>query len=60
MGELLGVSRARVCVIESTEMSRLLMRTVRRYVEALGGELRVEAVFDEDEPSFLLKVDKPS
>lgn len=60
MGELLGVSRARVSVIESTDMSRLLVRTILRYVRAFEGELRMEVVFDEDEPHFPLEVDKPS
>lgn len=44
LAEALGTSQARVSQLES--QSDLYLSTLRRYVEALGGELEVAAVFD--------------
>jgi predicted transcriptional regulator len=40
----MGVSQKRISKLESGEVSRLKMDTLRRYAETLGGSLRVEIV----------------
>ena len=44
VAEVLGASQARVSQLES--QSDLYLSTLKRYIEALGGELEVAAVFD--------------
>ena len=44
IAEVLGTSQARVSQIERQE--DLYLSTLKRYVEALGGELEIAAVFD--------------
>jgi len=44
LAEALGTSQARVSQLEN--QSDLYLSTLKRYVEALGGELEVGAVFD--------------
>ena len=44
LAEVLGTSQARVSQLES--QSDLYLSTLKRYIEALGGELEVAAVFD--------------
>ncbi|MGH2534443.1 MAG: helix-turn-helix domain-containing protein [Thermomicrobiales bacterium] len=46
LAETMGVSQARVSQIESAENPYL--ETLREYVEALGGELEVRAVFPDE------------
>lgn len=46
LAETLGVSQARVSKLEKQDDARL--STLRAYVEALGGALEVNAVFDEE------------
>lgn len=41
----LGVTQRRVSEIESSELSRTEVRTISRYVEALGGKIRIVADF---------------
>ena len=43
--ERLDVSQRRVSAIEHGLVGKAQVDTLRRYVEAIGGELRVEAVF---------------
>lgn len=43
VAEILGVSQRRVSEIERGECDRIKLDTLRRYVQALGGTLRVEA-----------------
>lgn len=58
MAELLGVSRSRVSRIEHRPLDRMRVDSVRRYVEALGGTLGVEVVFDDDGTRFPIQVDE--
>lgn len=44
VAESLGVSQRRVSEIEGGELERIKLDTLRRYVEALGGSLYVQAV----------------
>ena len=48
LAEAMGVSEPRVSQIEHGELDNIAMATLRSYVEALGGRLRVFADFDED------------
>jgi predicted XRE-type DNA-binding protein len=41
----MGVSQKRISEIESAELARTEVSTIRRYVEALGGHLRLVADF---------------
>jgi Predicted transcriptional regulator with C-terminal CBS domains len=41
LAELLGVSQNRISRLERGQAGRVLLSTLRRYVEALGGELTV-------------------
>ncbi len=41
LAELLGVSQNRISRLERGQAGRVLLGTLRRYVEALGGELTV-------------------
>ena len=43
VADILGVSRRRVSEIERGQSDRIKLDTLRRYVQALGGTLRVEA-----------------
>lgn len=43
VAEILGVSQRRVSEIERGECDRIRVDTLRRYVQALGGTLRIEA-----------------
>ncbi|MFT4035564.1 MAG: helix-turn-helix transcriptional regulator [Patulibacter sp.] len=45
LAERLSVSRPRVSAIERAD--KLNLATIQRYVEALGGHLKVTAVFDD-------------
>jgi len=47
LAEKLGVTQANISRIEHEE--DLYLSTLRAYVEALGGELRVKAVFEDQE-----------
>ncbi len=47
LAEKLGVSQANISRIEHEE--DLYLSTLRAYVEALGGELQVKAVFEDQE-----------
>lgn len=47
LAEKLGVSQANISRIEHEE--DLYLSTLRAYVEALGGELQVKAVFEDEE-----------
>ena len=44
LADVLGTSQARVSQLEN--QTDLYLSTLKRYVEALGGELEVSAVFD--------------
>jgi DNA-binding XRE family transcriptional regulator len=44
LAEVLGTSQARVSQVEN--QSDLYLSTLKRYIEALGGELEIAAVFD--------------
>lgn len=44
LAESLGVSQRRVSEIENGELERIKLDTLRRYVEALGGSLYVQAL----------------
>jgi DNA-binding transcriptional regulator YiaG len=44
LAEVLGTSQARVSQLEN--QSDLYLSTLKRYIEALGGELEVTAIFD--------------
>lgn len=46
LAELLQVSQNRVSRIERGELDRTQLDTLRRYIEALGGTLHVEAEFE--------------
>lgn len=46
VAEVLGVSQRRVSEIERGQCDRIRLDTLRRYVQALGGTLRVEAHLD--------------
>lgn len=46
LAELLQVSQNRVSRIERGELDRTQLDTLRRYIEALGGTLHLEAEFD--------------
>jgi len=45
----MGVSQPRVSQLEKGELGQLEVDTVNRYVEALGGHLRIVADFDDHE-----------
>jgi transcriptional regulator with XRE-family HTH domain len=45
VAKVMHTSQAAVSQIETGEVDRAKVMTLRRYVEALGGELRVEARF---------------
>ena len=45
LAEQLKVSQNRVSQIETGHVDRSQIETLRRYIEALGGELNVEATF---------------
>lgn len=47
LAEAIGVSQTRVSRIERED--DLYISTLRRYVQALGGQLELRAVFDDDE-----------
>lgn len=42
LAELLGVSQNRISQIEKGDLERSQIDTLRRYVEAVGGSLRIE------------------
>jgi DNA-binding transcriptional regulator YiaG len=44
---IMGVSQARVSKLESGDLSRTELGTLQSYVAALGGSLRIVAVFGE-------------
>jgi predicted XRE-type DNA-binding protein len=44
----LGVSQNRISRLEQGDLERTQIDTLRRYVEALGGEMRVEVSLDGD------------
>ena len=46
LAERMGVSQRRVSAIERGDMDRVEVSTVRSYVEALGGKVRLVADFD--------------
>lgn len=46
LAELLQVSQNRVSRIERGELDRTQLDTLRRYIEALGGTLHLEAEFE--------------
>ena len=48
LAEVMGVSEPRVSQIEHGELDTIAVATLRSYVEALGGRLRVLADFDDD------------
>lgn len=50
LAKVLGVSQARVSKLEGQDDARL--STLRAYVEALGGELEVSAVFGDERISL--------
>ncbi len=45
---VMGVSQRRVSAIEHSTDAELMVSTVRRYIESLGGTLEVTAVVDGD------------
>ncbi|NEE02688.1 helix-turn-helix transcriptional regulator [Phytoactinopolyspora halotolerans] len=45
LADEIGVSQRRVSEIESADISRAEVRTVSRYIEALGGTMRLVAEF---------------
>ena len=47
VAELMGISQARVSQLERGDVNQLEVDTVRRYVAALGGRLRLVADFDD-------------
>ncbi|MFF0307884.1 XRE family transcriptional regulator [Streptosporangium sp. NPDC004379] len=49
VADTMGVSGPRVSAIEHGEVDRVEVATLRSYVEALGGRLRVVADFDDTE-----------
>ncbi len=49
LAEAMGVSGPRVSQIEHGQLDTIAVATLRSYVEALGGRLRVIADFDDDE-----------
>jgi len=57
LSPLMFMSRPRVSVIERQSANDLYVRTIRKYVEALGGRLELSVVFD-DGFRVPLKVDK--
>lgn len=44
LAERMGVSQKRVSVLESGDVDRTEIRTLRRYLQAIGGKLQVSAV----------------
>ena len=56
MADMLGVSQSRISRLERAE--DLHLSTLRRYVETLGGRLRVEAVFPDDRVVRLSALDR--
>jgi predicted XRE-type DNA-binding protein len=48
VAEEMGTSEPRVSQVEHTEVDRATVATVRAYVEALGGRLRLVADFGDD------------
>lgn len=49
VAERLGVSQARVSAIESGEFSATEIKTLAKYISALGGRLKLVAEFGDDE-----------
>jgi transcriptional regulator with XRE-family HTH domain len=47
LAEQLHVSQNRISQLENGDVGRSQVDTLRRYVEALGGHLKVEASFDD-------------
>ena len=48
LAEVMGVSEPRVSQIENGQLESVAVATLRSYVEALGGRLRVIADFDDN------------
>ncbi|PLS29994.1 XRE family transcriptional regulator [Bifidobacterium margollesii] len=44
LAERMGVSQKRVSALESGDVDRTEIRTLRRYLQAIGGRLHVDAV----------------
>ncbi|KAB5608284.1 helix-turn-helix domain-containing protein [Bifidobacterium jacchi] len=44
LAERMGVSQKRVSVLESGDVDRTEIRTLRRYLQAIGGSLQVNAL----------------
>lgn len=44
LAERMGVSQKRVSILESGDVDRTEIRTLRRYLQAIGGRLQVNAV----------------
>ena len=47
VADAMGVSQPRVSAIEQGDLSRVSLSTLRAYVEALGGRLRIVVDFDD-------------
>ena len=43
LAERMGVSQKRISVLESGSLERTQIRTLERYIEAIGGKLRISA-----------------
>lgn len=48
VAEVLGVTQGRISALESGEISRTEVETLRRYAEAIGGHLIIGVTFDDD------------
>lgn len=59
VAEALQVSRPRVSAIENAGED-LRLSTVQRYIEALGGQLEIRAVFPDDEPIAIIEPERRS
>lgn len=44
LAEKMGVSQKRVSILESGDVDRTEIRTLRRYLQAIGGQLQVNAI----------------
>lgn len=47
LGKRMGVSQPRISQLEHGDLDQMELDTIRRYVQALGGELRIVADFED-------------
>lgn len=59
VAEAMGISQARVSAMERGDLATLTVATVRGYVDALGGHVRVVASLDDTDVTLQLPAEVP-